>query len=236
MLDGPTMEEDQKKKYLVYVGDTVTLICGTGLIGNPKPTVAWTNPQGRSVQGNEGRYVLSTKPDVTLTINGITENDGAIWKCTVEVNSNDLSVACPDPNAPNRTLEIKVVVIGKLLMILCLNEFKICMLVYPVRPSEPNQIKVVPVNETDVLVSWDRPTQPGSPVLTGYKLCFNGTCDMNVKGESADVGVPHLEENKCYDVTVHAVSESEGEPVEGPHSDHVWVVTGKTRMHTICIL
>ena len=90
---------------------------------------------------------------------------------------------------------------------------------------------MVPVNETDVLVSWNRPTQLGSPKLTGYKLCFNRTCDKDVKGESAEISVPHLKENKCYHITVRAASEtSDGEPVEGPHSNHVLIVAGMTHM------
>ena len=100
------------------------------------------------------------------------------------------------------------------------------MLMSPVCPSEPLDVGVVAVDETNVLVSWNRPKQPGSPVLTGYKLCFNGTCDMDVKGESAEVNVAHLKQNECYNITVYAVSETDNTPVEGPHSEHVWILTG----------
>ena len=128
VLDGPTMDEGQKK-YLIYIGDSVTLICGTGLIGNPEPIVTWTPPQAES---GASRYVKTEEPNVTLTIKGATESDEGIWKCTVEVNSNDISVACPDPNASSRTryVEIEVTVIGKLLLILNLNDIKVT-LVYP---------------------------------------------------------------------------------------------------------
>ena len=97
-----------------------------------------------------------------------------------------------------------------------------------VPPSEPLDISVVAVNETNVLVSWKSPTLTGSPALTGYKLCFNRTCDMDVDGQSAEVSVSHLKKNKCYKVTVYAVSESDDVPVKGPNSEHVWIVTGNT--------
>ena len=108
-----------------------------------------------------------------------------------------------------------------------------------VPPSEPLDVNVVAVNETNVMVFWTRPEQPGSPALTGYKLCFNGAYDKDVKGESAEVGIPYLEQNNCYKVTVYAVSESAGVPdVKGPHSEPVWIVTGNVHIHVIiyCML
>ena len=116
VLDGPTMNEGEKK-YSVYAGDNVTLICGTNLSSKPEPNITWTHPQAKS---DASRYV---KTNATLTINNVTENDGGIWKCTVKVNSNK-SVACPDPNTSSRTrdVEIEVTVIGKLLIVLLLNK------------------------------------------------------------------------------------------------------------------
>ena len=126
--DGPIMEEGQKK-YTVYVGASVTLICGTGLIGNPEPIVTWTHPQGESIQdSDESHYVITEGPSVTLTIKGVTESDGGIWKCIVEVSGEDLSVAYPDPNTfrRKRYVEVKVIVIGMLsfrylTLIMCIN-------------------------------------------------------------------------------------------------------------------
>ena len=121
MLDGPTMNKGQKT-YSVYAGENVTLICGTDLIRNLEPTITWTNPQKRSIESSS-HYEITERPNVTLTINNVTESDGGIWKCTIEINSNNLSVECPDPNPSSRTpsVEIEVIVIGKLLMIPCLN-------------------------------------------------------------------------------------------------------------------
>ena len=102
------------------------------------------------------------------------------------------------------------------------------MLMPLVPPSVPLNVSVVAVDETDVLVSWNRPKQPGSPALTGYKLCFNGTCDTYVKEESTQsvVSATKLKENECSNVTVYAVSESDHVLVKGPQSEHVWIVTG----------
>ena len=100
-------------------------------------------------------------------------------------------------------------------------------LLSPVPPSEPLNVSVVAVNETNVLVSWNRPKQPGSPALTGYKICFNGACDMDVDGQSAEVSVPPLKQNKCYKVKIYAVSKSNGVLVKGILSEPVWIVTGK---------
>ena len=113
--------EESHKKYSVCRGNSVTLICGTGLKGNPKPIITWTPPQ---TERGASRYVKTEEPNITLTINNVTESDGGIWKCTVEVNSNELSVACPDPNTSSRTryVEIEVTIIGKLLRVLLLNQ------------------------------------------------------------------------------------------------------------------
>ena len=111
--------DDSHKQYSVYAGESVTLICGTGIVGNPEPIVTWTHPQASIViDSGKGRYIISEGPSATLTINGVTESDRGIWMCTVEINSKDLSVACPDPNTSSRTryVEIEVVVIGKLLI------------------------------------------------------------------------------------------------------------------------
>ena len=96
------------------------LICGTGLTGNPKPIITWTHAQAES---SGSRYVKTEEPNVTLTINNVTENDGGIWNCTVEVNSNK-SVACPDPNTSSRRryVGIEVTVIGMQLIVLLLNK------------------------------------------------------------------------------------------------------------------
>ena len=116
-VDGPTMEESGKK-YSVCKGDSVTLICGTDSTSNPKPIITWTPPQTES---GASRYVKTEEPNIALTINNVKESDGGIWKCTVEVNSKELSVACPDPNLSSRTrnVEMEVTVIGKLLIIWC---------------------------------------------------------------------------------------------------------------------
>ena len=84
------------------------------------------------------------------------------------------------------------------------------------------------VDETNVHISWNRPTQPGSPVLTGYKLCCNDSCDVDVKKESANVGVARFKQNKCYNITIYGVSKSGDEHVNGSHSEPVWIVTGNT--------
>ena len=120
MIDGV---DQGQKHYSVYAGESVTLVCGTGLIDNPEPIVTWTNPPGASIQdGDEGRYAITEGPNATVTINNVTKSDEGIWKCTVEVNS-DIPMACPDSNTSSRIrhVEMEVVVIGKLVMISWLN-------------------------------------------------------------------------------------------------------------------
>ena len=119
--------EGSCKRYSVRKGNSVTLICVTGLSGNPKPIVTWTNPQAKSISdNNKSHYVITGGPNVTLTVNNVTESDIGIWKCTVEVSNNNISVACPDPNPSSRTqdVEMEVTFIGRPLtfvkLLLCL--------------------------------------------------------------------------------------------------------------------
>ena len=110
------------------------------------------------------------------------------------------------------------------------------MLMSPVPPSEPLLLSVTEGDEANILISWKQPLQRGPPALTGYKLCFNGTCDIHVEGESAEVSAAHFKQNgyQCYNVTVYAVSESDSVPVKCPYSEHAWIVAG-TYIANICM-
>jgi hypothetical protein len=69
----------------VVEGESATLVCGTGLSGNPLPTLTWTDNTGREVV-EEGRISLSTGRElVSLTLSSTRQNDTGYWNCSAQV-------------------------------------------------------------------------------------------------------------------------------------------------------
>ena len=85
MSDGPEIAEPVSDTFATLEDSNVTLICGTDLRGNPKPTVEWFTNTGETV--NDQCFSTSNDSDtVSLTIYGATLNDSGIWSCVVSSN------------------------------------------------------------------------------------------------------------------------------------------------------
>ena len=95
-----------------------------------------------------------------------------------------------------------------------------------VPPSEPRNVRVEEINSSAVNIRWDEPDDPGSPYVTGYKLCYNDTC-IQKQETNATVGVDViLDDGKLYNITVSAISGSNNVTKEGP-CDTLMFVMGK---------
>ncbi|CAI8043848.1 Hemicentin-2 [Geodia barretti] len=69
----------------VVEGESATLVCGTGLSGNPLPTLTWTDNTGRVATAG-GRTSLSTGREVvSLTLSSTRQYDTGYWNCSAQV-------------------------------------------------------------------------------------------------------------------------------------------------------
>ena len=75
-LDGPG---DTQR--VILEGDDITLVCGSSAIGNPTPTISWTDNNGTTVSDSSG---ISGSNTLLLTITGVTRNHTGNWTCSVE--------------------------------------------------------------------------------------------------------------------------------------------------------
>ena len=110
-IDGPYMTEGPRE-YSVLIGNPVVLICGESLDSDPNATVTWTGPKSGEIHSDDERYIMSSGPNVTLTIKKATESDSGTWKCTVE--NNGVAKFC-DKSISKRKLEVDILldVVGK---------------------------------------------------------------------------------------------------------------------------
>ena len=85
--DGPTFTELGPTQRYVLLGDSLSLVCGTGLDSNPQAIITWTAPDGTTVVNN-ARYSLENGPDfVRLLFTRTILSDAGVWVCDVRVES-----------------------------------------------------------------------------------------------------------------------------------------------------
>ena len=75
------------------LGESLSLICGTGLDSNPQATITWTAPDTTTIAMNTGRYTLDNGPDVRLNFSQTIMSDAGIWVCDVRVMSVQTAVS-----------------------------------------------------------------------------------------------------------------------------------------------
>jgi len=80
-IDGPG---DTQR--VILEGGVITLVCGNSAIGNPRPTISWTDNNGTTVSDGPG---ISGSDTLMLTITGITRNHNGNWTCSVENSVRD---------------------------------------------------------------------------------------------------------------------------------------------------
>ena len=85
--DGPSFEAYGPARVYGLLGDSLSLLCGTGLDSNPPATITWTAPDGTTVMDN-ARYDLENGLEaVRLTLLSVARSDDGMWQCDVTVES-----------------------------------------------------------------------------------------------------------------------------------------------------
>jgi hypothetical protein len=184
----------------VLEGDSVTLVCGTDLTGNPIPTVVWRDSSGSEVSSG-GRFTLSSGREVvSITVNITNREDAGNWTCTAQVYENgtgSLTVGGP--------VEVSV------------------QLVVVVAPSAPEDVTVEQVGSTWISLSWFQSTRGIPPLSRHMILVMGGGENRSVSEESSEMAanVTGLLPGTEYMFRVVAVSEFRGVQALSPPSDSV---------------
>ena len=80
MTEGPT------QRY-VLLGESLSLVCGTGLDSNPQAIITWTAPDQSTIMDN-ARYDIDNGPDIVrLNVTNTVMSDTGIWRCNVIARS-----------------------------------------------------------------------------------------------------------------------------------------------------
>ena len=65
----------------VLEGGNITLVCASGVNGNPTPTISWLDNNGSIVSDRTG---ISGAITLSLTVSGVTRYQVGNWTCTAE--------------------------------------------------------------------------------------------------------------------------------------------------------
>jgi hypothetical protein len=177
----------------VVEGGPATLVCGTGLTGNPTPTVSWTDNNDTEVTEG-GRVTLSSGvEEVSLSLASSARGDSGTWTCRAQVyEREDVTVGQP----VERTVDLVVVV----------------------SPAAAVDVSVEETGGTWILLRWFKPSNRGNPPLSRHVVTVQevGGERQNVPflTDTAEANVTGLLPGTEYTLSVVAVSEFEG--VEAP--------------------
>ena len=87
LADGPSLALGPPQHY-VLLGDSASLVCGTGLDSNPQATITWTAPDGTTIMDSD-RFNIENGPDIVRLIFTRTNlSDAGIWTCEIRTESD----------------------------------------------------------------------------------------------------------------------------------------------------
>ena len=114
LLVGP--EGDTQRA--VIEGGNITLMCASGVNGNPTPTISWMDNNGSTVSNGTS---ISGATTLSLTVSSVTRYQAGSWTCTV-ANS---------PGGTRRSVQrhINLTVVGEYVCVcVCLIPYTRCLL------------------------------------------------------------------------------------------------------------
>jgi hypothetical protein len=100
----------------VALGDRLSLACGTNLLSNPRPSIAWITPSGTPSESLNSR-ITSIINDTVLELNYTTLEDNGVWSCFLLVEGTDVlgpgGTVSPRITVWEQTVFIDVAVVGE---------------------------------------------------------------------------------------------------------------------------
>ena len=86
LADGPSLAFGPSQ-YYVLLGDSASLVCGTGLDSNPQATITWTAPDGTIIMDST-RFNIENGPDIVrLNLSHTLLGDSGMWRCDIRTES-----------------------------------------------------------------------------------------------------------------------------------------------------
>ena len=108
LADGPSLVLGPPQHYIL-LGDSASLVCGTGLDSNPQATITWTAPDGTTIVKND-RFNLENGPNtVRLNLNRTLPSDAGIWRCNIRTESEQDNIIVNN----GRLVPTNITVIGE---------------------------------------------------------------------------------------------------------------------------
>ena len=119
--DLPSFVTQGPTRQYILLGDSLSLVCGTGLDSNPQATITWTAPNGSTIMNN-ARCKLDNGPDIVrLNFTNTVLSDAGVWRCDTTVSSEvhelDGGKLIPqnDTIIGSLNVTIKLIIIGEML-------------------------------------------------------------------------------------------------------------------------
>ena len=117
--DPPSFATEGPTQRYVLLGDSLSLLCGTGLDSNPAATITWTAPDMTTIMDN-ARYDLENGPEnVRLNFTHTIPSDTGVWVCEATavsekyIVSNGQLVRQDNAVIGRATVNIQLTVIGE---------------------------------------------------------------------------------------------------------------------------
>ena len=118
-IDPPTFAIEGPTQRYVLLGDSLSLLCGTGLDSNPAATITWTAPDMTTITDN-ARYDLENGPEIVrLNFTHTIPSDTGVWVCEATavsekyIVSNGQLVRQDNAVIGRATVNIQLTVIGE---------------------------------------------------------------------------------------------------------------------------
>lgn len=103
IVPGPSEVEGRR-------GQPLMLLCGTNLDGNPRPTISWIDPKGRTVQNSSHYRYIDDAMGVVLNLSCLSHYDVGNWMCVL---SSAIMSSSPPVIMASKTIEIFVYLQGR---------------------------------------------------------------------------------------------------------------------------
>ena len=117
--DSPSFATEGPTERYVLLGDSLSLLCGTGLDSNPAATITWTAPDMTTITDN-ARYDLENGPEIVrLNFTRTIPSDTGVWVCEATavsekyIVSNGQLVRQDNAVIGTATVNIQLTVIGE---------------------------------------------------------------------------------------------------------------------------
>ena len=246
-VDPPSFAIESPAERYVLLGDSLSLVCGTGLDSNPQAITIWTAPDGTTVVDNAQHDLENGPAIVRLNFTNIVMSDNGVWRCEVMVVSDRYVVSggmlvrqdLYMVGSITRDIQLKIISEFYLLTISYLYSYMhvyvhILASIYIAVPGPPSVPAVDSIGATWAHIRWDSSLMVNSPIshyqIIGREVNGVGVVTVNTTNNATFFNVSGLLPATTYSFTVVAISEG-GDVMaiseESPAFQDVTGITGK---------